>query len=213
MLAKKLTGSLSSSPLVGFVTYRSPSGSSLSSVSIDTSSIPIKSGDVVIVICTNDEGEGGKITAFDEIYKQNQFDGQISASAHKKSATGPISSVLVEFDTPGVLISIIVAAFRGYTYNSYTLANGSTGLPNPPTIFTSVGDLVVACGHLDDEEVALGVQSGFTLVGNAVATSSTLNGSVTTMSYAIATATSSNPGAFTGSVSDYWTASTIRLTD
>jgi hypothetical protein len=213
MLAKKLSSSFGVSPLVGSVTYNANGTAGyLSSVTVNTSSLPIKSGDLVIVICSNDEGSPGQVSGFDDIYKVDQPGSEVSSSLFLKSATGPISSLLVEFSNPGFLISIVVAVFRGYTYSSYAVAQGTSGLPDPPNISSLVaGDLVVACGHLDDEEVALSAQSGFTLVNNAVATSSTNNGTVTTMSYAVATSSSLNPGAFTGTGSDVWYASTLRL--
>jgi hypothetical protein len=109
-------------------------------------------------------------------------------------------------------LTVVASVFRNVrSFVNSGLASGTTGMPNPPAL-TASGKLWVATGHLDDDVVTnWGAPANYTLSLSAAYTDGT-NASSTAIAYRIATLSSDDPGAFTGSGSDDWRATTLAFT-
>jgi len=107
----------------------------------------------------------------------------------------------------GLTVAGAVFGGVGSYVSSATGGSGSSGMPDPPYL-GATGDLYIAVGHLDDDNVTASAMADYTL---AVTVGATLSYGATTtaIAYRIVSDTSQSPAAFGGSGSDDWRAYTM----
>lgn len=107
-------------------------------------------------------------------------------------------------------LSIVASVFRNAgVVQGTAVANGALGNPNPPALTASAG-LWVVTGHLDDDAVSMTAPTNYTLARSISASGGSAL-STTAIAYRIAALSADDPGAFGGSGSDEWQATTIAF--
>jgi hypothetical protein len=211
MLARKLQSASAARPIfVGAVTFSS-NLTNIQTSSVNISSINIEADDLILVALSTDVGGAPTVTSAGYTSLYTMSSGVPSGGAFYKSAAGGETSIGFSWTSFASYLSGVVAVFRGFSYASVTTASGAFLAPNPPTSASgSIGDLIIACGHLDDDGVLMTAPSGFILCGASRSGTSFSASSSTAVAYRLATATTVNPGSFDGGgASDDWVASTI----
>lgn len=111
----------------------------------------------------------------------------------------------------------ICAAFRNvdpiYPFDTTSvIATGATGDPNAPSITTVTPmSFVVALGYLDDDNTAITVPTGYTLIANQIDDQANSKGSVAMAYKEIKVPGAEDPPTFGGTGTDEWVAISIAL--
>jgi hypothetical protein len=108
--------------------------------------------------------------------------------------------------------SAVAIAFRNAEYSTITTATAASGMPNPPSVTTTINNSVVLIvGAVDDDSFSdTAAPSGYS---NLIEQEAVGDTGMTVMAAAktVATAGAEDPGAFTGSGTDDWYAASIIL--
>ena len=191
-------------------------GTSQDDSSSDLTLTGLQSGDLVLFYSASDSVNrntpSSGWTAIPGLGTQPDNDNNPDSAAFYKFSTGT-SVTAGNLDDDGVHVMI---AFRGVDSSNPFNVNsvetfGFFGMPNPTTITTTDGCMIVAVGLLDDDDVASSVTapSGYTLA--VVDDTSSSDCTVMTAYKTQTSAGSENPGAFGGSGSDTYKAQTNAL--
>lgn len=200
------------------VSYNTASGSGDESFAIPGTP---EEGDLVLVIlgCDNDisaSGDGGLDSAtygYTDLARPVTGLTAGNQVAYKFMDASPDTNVVVGKNSK--VINVIVRVFRGVSLSSpihsfQTATPGSTGMPDAPSITTSIANCwLEAIGVLDDDNVAPTAPAGLgdlEEIGSSNASTTMVAGVVLT------TAQTIDPDAFGGAGSDEWAAYSLALT-
>ena len=230
-------GASSGPSLVGTVTMRGGNDTDFddSSGAINLTGAGIQVGDVVVVAVTADVGSYDSVgwANFSDLTweegtygaSENLPHGFVSAGNWASGDSNPYMTFSGGSSGDRLkAVSLVAAIFRnvdgaggptGYNEAAENV-HGTSGMPNPPSR-TSSGNsnMIVATGHLDDDEVTMTAPSGYTLAASISTNASTrggYTGSSTAIAFKFSTANvTENPGIFGGSGDDHWWANTMRF--
>ncbi len=170
----------------------------------------MQQGDICIVLVGSDTTQPDLPSGWTD-FSAITYGGGYQRTIYKVMGSTPDSTVsLTNLSSSGA--TAVAIAIRGYVGTpSITTATGlTTGMPNPPSVTTTLNNsLVIALGAIDDDAVAtVTAPSGYS---NLVQEDSTGRTGMTTMlaTKVVSTAGSEDPAAFGGSGSDDWYSATI----
>lgn len=178
--------------------------------------------DIYIVALSRDTeqsvGAAAASAGWTKLYDGGGGAAPVTAVFLKRMTSTPDTTITLEgdssFNRPTAVAMIQVKGVDTTTALDAALvsATGGSGLPNPPSHTTVTADaLRIVTGHLDDDDAGNWTLSGWTVVVKGVG-GGTTNGGTVAIAYKLAPSTGAeNPGAFSGSGDDDWTATHFSL--
>lgn len=182
----------------------SAEGSGAVSVAID-----YVAGDVVVLLCSNRAAESWTttttwLTNATDVIGGDGCSGQVWAGTATSSGSSVNITAADSSTYPSAYAAVTID--RECTVTAVS-AKGASTTPNPPSLATVVGDLVLAMATSDNNNKITGYPSGYTLDVNSAGANSS-----SAITHTVATGTTTDPGTFTQSNSANWTAFTVGVT-
>ena len=185
--------------------------SGATSMDLPTGLLP---GDLVLVAFASDNDK------YDDVgdppgYTLVGFDDNGVGAAIWYKFMGEIPDTQVTIDAGGNSnTSYLCSVYRGVDSstplaNTPAFANASSGMPNPPSVSATSGQMVIPFGFLDDDRLTPAAPTDYTL---SASSSSQNSGSTVMTAYLLADSDATyDAAAFDGGGSDIWLASTLVL--
>lgn len=198
--------------IIGGYSYDSATasdGGTPTTLTVDTSSIGILAGDLVVGYLGLDSGTVPNTANSDFDTEISGLSGSGLRVFYTTAAGGETSFAFSGGSAMNHPIGSVVV-IRGGSFITANVQDGGPSQPNPPSVSCAVDDLILAIGWTDDDIVTYTAQTGYTMV---TAGSSGVSGSgcSTGSSVKIATSTTEDPGPFNNSGSDSTQAATIVI--
>ena len=196
-------------------------GDGAANLSVTISGMTFTTGDLMIISFSFGSGAdatwswGGDVTITD-IYDQTG-----SGTPGAYAGYGTLTSGDATVSVSGVTFSGwsatsgVISVWRNAAYGGVTSDTGASGMPDPPSHSGFVaGDVSLAIGMLDDDDVTATAQSGYTLIDALGHTVAGPTRSSHMQSYKeIIAAGADDPAAFGGVGTDAWKALTVELNE
>ena len=205
----------------GGITFVGSAASRAAAASIDISGLSLQENDIVIYFGGQDTAGAPALPTGYSALATTTSNSADSRSAYKRMGASPDSSVSGLTST--LTCGHLAVVFRGVhtttaiDQTTTTAVSSTNGDPNSPSIDTVTdGAMVVTCAFLDDDIATVSGLSGYTLVtfggNNQYQVGSSGSGGTLMAAYLLkATAGTEDPGTFTTSGADAWSAHTIAL--
>jgi hypothetical protein len=158
-LSQSLLAVASGSASNAFVGFRTFNTTTLSSVRLYFTTIPlIKTGDLIIVTSSFSSSSpatpSASSTGYTTMFNTFTSGGGMQTTTFYKYATedasGSSTDILISFPSFVNNMNVVVTVFRGYQYHSHTVAAQQSTVPDPPSIACSVNDLILATYQNDN---------------------------------------------------------------
>lgn len=177
-------------------------------------------GDLVVLAMSSDTGSDTSFSwegmAFSAAYNQMNYTNPNRYVGYLVVGEGDANPYVSGFATNffgSRFLSIVASVFRyAKTPTGNEIAWAGSGMPSPPSLSAN-GRLWVITGHLDDDQVIdWAAPSNYTLGASEISAGNPGAGaSSTAIAYRIENLNSDDPGAFTGSGTDGWAATTLAF--
>ena len=189
-----------------------------SSTPIDVTTAGVQVGDLVVIAISSDFALSADATftgmTLTNLAGTTQTDAPGRILQYGFWQSGDSNPYVSSYTNGGRPAAVVAAVFRNTNTSILNsgVSSGSFGMPDPPSLASVAGTkIIIASGHLDDDDVTMTAGSGYTLAGSNFAISGA-NACSTGIQYKItSTSTTENPPVFGGGGNDQNVAFSLRF--